>query len=103
MLGLQKFFMAAAFAAALAWSQDRTALDVQKARNEHVRQRRDLAYHHQFNLDDLPHYKPQQQVSGTIRMVGSNYVADGHVGEYWEQGFRKYHPEIRFQYNLKTP
>lgn len=103
MPGLQRFFVAAGLAAAAAWSQDRNALDVQKARNEHVQQRRDLAYHHTFNLDDLPQYKPQERISGTIRMVGSNYVADCHIGEYWEKGFRKYHPDIQFQYNLKTP
>jgi phosphate transport system substrate-binding protein len=97
--------MIAAFglAAMLVYSQDRSALEVQKARNEHVQSRRDLAYHHNFDLSDLPHYKPEQQVSGVIRMVGSNYVADGHIGEYWEKGFLKYHPDIKFQYNLKTP
>ncbi len=100
---LQTSLAAAAALTALAWSQDRNALDVQKARNEHVRQRRDLAYRHTFDLSNLPHYRPAAQVSGVIRMVGSNYVADGHIGEYWEQGFRKYQPGITFHYNLKTP
>jgi phosphate transport system substrate-binding protein len=103
MFNVRTLLAAAIAMAALAWSQDRNALDVQKARNEHVQQRRDLAYHHHFDLSDLPHYKPEQRVSGVIRMVGSNYVADGHIGEYWEKGFRKYHPDITFQYNLKTP
>ena len=94
---------AAGLAAALVFSQDRSALEVQKARNEHVQQRRDLKYNHAFNLEDLPHYKPEQKASGTIRMVGSNYVADGHAGEYWEHGFAKYQPDVKFQYNLKTP
>lgn len=103
MPGLRTLLIGAGLVAGYAWAQDRNALDVQKARNEHVQQRRDLAYHHDFKLDDLPHYQPEQHVSGTIRMVGSNYVADGHIGEYWEKGFRKYHPDIHFQYNLKTP
>ena len=91
------------FAGVLGYSQDRSSLEVQKARNEHVQSRRDLAYHHNFDLSDLPHYKPEQQISGVIRMVGSNYVADGHIGEYWEKGFQKYHPGITFKYTLKTP
>jgi phosphate transport system substrate-binding protein len=86
-------------------AQDRDALDVQKARNEHVRSRRDLVAYppDKFDLTGLPHYKPEQQVSGTIRMVGSNYVGDGHVGEYWEEGFRKFQPKVTFKYELKSP
>jgi phosphate transport system substrate-binding protein len=104
MSGLRKMLAAIlGFAAVLGYSQDRSALEVQKARNEHVQSRRDLAYHHNFDLSDLPHYKPEQQVSGVIRMVGSNYVADGHIGEYWEKDFQKYHPGITFKYTLKTP
>src|SRR5258708_3125959 len=84
-------------------AQERSALEVQKARNEHVQSRRDLAYKRKFDLEGLPHYKPGQQVSGTIRMYGSNYVADGHVGEYWEQDFGKFQPDVKFDYKLKTP
>jgi phosphate transport system substrate-binding protein len=94
----------ALFSSALClYSQDRESLDVQKARNEHVRSRRDLHYQRQFDLSGLPSYKPEQHVSGVIRMVGSNYVADGHVGKYWEQGFRKFQPDVTFKYELKTP
>lgn len=85
------------------FAQERTALEVQKARNEHVRSRRDLHYSRKFNLEGLPRYKPDAQISGSIRMVGSNYVMDGHVGEYWEQGFKKFHPNVKFEYNLKSP
>src|ERR1700686_5389523 len=94
--------VAAVLAACWIYSQERDALEVQKARNEHVRSRRDLHYSRKFNLDGLPHYKPEQQISGTIRMAGSNSVADGHAGEYWEQEFRKFHPNVKFEYNLKT-
>lgn len=97
--------MLVSLTAAGAAAQNRNALDVQKARNEHVRARRDLVDYPPttFDLDGLPHYQPEQQVSGTIRMVGSNYVADSHVGEYWVEGFRKYQPNVEFKFELKTP
>ena len=86
-------------------AQDRDALDVQKARNAHVAGRRDLVDYppNTFDLSDLPSYKPQQQVSGVIRMTGSNYIADSHVGENWLAAFKKFQPGITFEFNLKTP
>ena len=56
-----------------------------------------------FDLSDLPSYKPEQQVSGIIRMTGSNYIADSHVGENWLAAFKKFQPGITFEFNLKTP
>ena len=86
-------------------AQDRDALDVQKARNAHVQGRRDLVDYppDKFDLSVLPHYKPQQQVSGVIRMTGSNYIADSHVGENWLAAFKKFQPGVTFEFNLKTP
>ena len=86
-------------------AQDRDALDVQKARNAHVAGRRDLVDYppNTFDLSDLPSYKPQQQVSGVIRMTGSNYIADSHVGENWLAAFKKFQPGVTFEFNLKTP
>lgn len=86
-------------------AQDRDALDVQKARNAHVAGRRDLVDYppNTFDLSDLPHYRPQQQVSGVIRMTGSNYIADSHVGENWIAAFKKFQPGVTFEFNLKTP
>jgi phosphate transport system substrate-binding protein len=86
-------------------AQDREALDVQKARNAHVAGRRDLIDYpaDKFDLSDLPSYKPQQQVSGVIRMTGSNYIADSHVGENWITAFKKFQPGVTFEFNLKTP
>jgi phosphate transport system substrate-binding protein len=98
--------LAVSFAIALpALAQDRDALDVQKARNAHVAGRRDLVDYppDTFDLSDLPHYKPQQQVSGVIRMTGSNYIADSHVGENWLAAFKKFQPGVTFEFNLKTP
>ena len=86
-------------------AQDRSALDVQKARNEHVQGRKNLVDYpaNEFDLSNLPAYKPQQQVSGVIRMTGSNYIADSHVGQYWMQEFKKFQPGVTFEMNLKTP
>jgi phosphate transport system substrate-binding protein len=86
-------------------AQDREALDVQKARNAHVAGRRDLVDYpaDKFDLSGLPSYKPQQQVAGVIRMTGSNYIADSHVGENWMAAFKKFQPGVTFEFNLKTP
>jgi phosphate transport system substrate-binding protein len=86
-------------------AQDRDALDVQKARNAHVAGRKNLVDYppDTFDLSDLPAYKPQQQVSGVIRMTGSNYIADSHVGQYWLAEFKKFQPGVTFEFNLKTP
>ena len=86
-------------------AQDREALNVQKARNAHVAGRRDLVDYpaDKFDLGRLPSYKPQQQVSGVIRMTGSNYIADSHVGENWVAAFKKFQPGVTFEFNLKTP
>jgi len=57
----------------------------------------------QVDLSGLPSYKPQQQVTGVIRMTGSNYIADSHVGENWVAAFKKFQPGVTFEFNLKTP
>jgi phosphate transport system substrate-binding protein len=51
------------------------------------------------NLDSLPQYRPQQQVTGTLRSWGSPDMAG--LLKDWEQGFREYHPEVRFADVLK--
>jgi phosphate transport system substrate-binding protein len=47
----------------------------------------------------VPHYKPDRHVSGTIRIWGDEYMAG--VTRYWAEGFRKYHPQTRFEFKLK--
>lgn len=84
--------------------QSRDALDVQKARSKHVTSRAGKAYYtRHFDLSDLPPYRPGERTSGTIRMWGSNYIADSPLMEYWEEGFHKYQPDIQFDTaNLKS-
>jgi len=51
-------------------------------------------------LAALPPYTPQRQVSGVIRTWGHVYVADAMAR--WEAGFRRYHPNVRFEDNLAS-
>jgi phosphate transport system substrate-binding protein len=53
----------------------------------------------EFDLSDLPHYKPEQQVAGTIRNFGFGL---GGVLKRWEENFRAIHPGIRFDDRLPT-
>jgi len=50
-------------------------------------------------LKELKPYAPQQSVSGTIRNWGNNYIPA--LMKDWEEGFRKYHPGVQFETNLK--
>ncbi len=49
--------------------------------------------------DSLPEYQPGAKVSGVIRSWGSPQMA-GMLRE-WQEGFRRYQPEIQFTENLK--
>ena len=59
-------------------------------------------YAPQFDLSALPHYVPGPQLTGWLRLHGNNYLADGALGEYWQQAFAKYQPGIRISYWLPT-
>jgi phosphate transport system substrate-binding protein len=50
-------------------------------------------------LNGLPHYQPQQMVSGTIRNWGNNYIPS--LMQKWEDGFRRQQPGVRFETKLK--
>lgn len=55
-----------------------------------------------FDLSDLPHYKPEAQVSGTIRQWGSNYLTDSPLAGYLESTFQKFQPDVKFSDHLRT-
>ena len=44
--------------------------------------------------ESLPQYKPEQKVSGVIRVFGSNLSG---MVKLWEDGFRRFHPDARFE------
>jgi phosphate transport system substrate-binding protein len=50
------------------------------------------------DLGSLPPYQPEQQVSGTIRSWGHGYLKT--MMSYWEEGFQKFQPGVRFQDDL---
>ncbi len=47
----------------------------------------------------LPHYKPEGKISGVVRIFGGEL---GGMVKIWEDGFRKYHPQARFEDTLPT-
>ena len=78
-------------------------LDMQAARAKKMMARgKQVAYTQKWDLSGLPSYHPKQKVSGTIRLWGSNYITDGMLGGYWEAAFRKYHPNVKFEFHMKT-
>ena len=59
-------------------------------------------YTKRWDLSDLPHYVPRQQVTGTLRIWGNNYLKDGPLGQLWLAAFKKLQPGIAIEYNLPT-
>jgi phosphate transport system substrate-binding protein len=51
------------------------------------------------DLGSLPEYKPEHKVVGVIRSIGGTM---GGQYKIWEEGFRKYHPTVRFADNLAS-
>lgn len=55
------------------------------------------------SVDQLPEYKPRQHVAGAIRIWGHGSRNRDFVGpliRYWEDGFRKYQPDVAFSTEL---
>lgn len=79
------------------------SLDLQTARANALKTKGwKRAYTREFDLSGLPEYKPSAPMKGIIRQWGSNYLADSPLEGYFEEAFRKYHPEIRFENNLSS-
>jgi phosphate transport system substrate-binding protein len=55
-----------------------------------------LPQHH--DVSDLQAYKPQQHVSGTIRVYGNNYIPA--LMKRWQEGFQRFQPDVTFTTNL---
>jgi len=81
-----------------------TGLAMQEARAEGLKVKGKKTYYpaDTWDLSDLPAYQPKGKVTGIIRLWGSNYIVDGNVGEYWEKEFQKFHPGVKFEYNMLT-
>jgi phosphate transport system substrate-binding protein len=50
------------------------------------------------DVSDLQAYHPQQQVSGTVRVYGNNYIPA--LMKLWQEGFQKFQPDVTFSTNL---
>jgi phosphate transport system substrate-binding protein len=59
-------------------------------------------YTKRWDLGDLPHYVPKQQLTGVIRIWGNNYLTDGPLGGYWVEAFKKFQPGLTIEYHLPT-
>ena len=90
-------------AVSLAEAQIRDPLEVQKGRDVKLQKRGAVSYYSErWDLSDLPAYQPHETVSGVIRQWGTNYFSDSPLENTWEEGFRKFHPDVRFETDLKT-
>jgi phosphate transport system substrate-binding protein len=86
-----------------AFAQGGESVEVQQARSRMIAAKRDkVFYTNKFDLDGLPQYKPEQKITGTIRIWGLNYITDGNAAKYWEEGFRKYHPGVKIEWNTPS-
>ena len=96
--------LAGALALCCAFAHDSPeSVQTQKAREKWVKAKGYKVYYtNKFDLTDLPEYSPQQKVSGTIRMWGSNYFTDSPLAEYWQKDFQNYQPDVKFDFHLKT-
>ena len=83
-------------------SQD--ALELQRTRERFVKERGAKTFYpaDKFDLSPLPAYQPKEKVSGTLRIWGNNYLADSGLSDVWEAEFRKFHPDIRIEWTLKS-
>jgi phosphate transport system substrate-binding protein len=50
------------------------------------------------DVSDVQQYKPQQHVSGTIRVYGNNYIPA--LMKRWQEGFQRFQPNVTFTTNL---
>jgi phosphate transport system substrate-binding protein len=55
-----------------------------------------LPQHH--DVSTLQPYRPQQQVSGVVRVYGNNYIPA--LMKRWQEGFQKFQPGVTFTTNL---
>ena len=84
-------------------AQDKAKTEIDRARDRMIEAKRNKVYYTQkFDLSGLPVYRPEKKVSGTIRMWGANYFSDSPLAGYWETGFKKHHPDVKFDFHLRT-
>lgn len=79
------------------------SIDLQNARAAALTTKgRKVAYTKHFDLSGLPAYTPSAPMRGVIRQWGSNYLKDSPLQGYFEEAFRKHHPDVRFENTLDS-
>ena len=73
---------------------ERAKVILERGRNPH--------YTRKFDLSGLPKYQPKEMITGWITIHGNNYLVDGSLGKFWEEGFQKFHPMARISWYLPT-
>jgi phosphate transport system substrate-binding protein len=83
----------------------RDAMAVQAARQKSIEQFGQKKYYdaQHFDLADLPPYVPERKVAGRIRIWGSDLFGGAGLRRNLEAGFRQFHPDVSFEYNLRGP
>jgi ABC-type phosphate transport system substrate-binding protein len=82
-----------------------SAVEVQKNAELYRQEKKYPADHRsyadgRFNLSDLPAYRPKQRVSGWIKIHGASTLEQGRLAGLWQEGFRKFHPDVHFSFYL---
>ena len=102
-LALIAFALLAAIPLSAADVKITDSVEVQAARAAWVKAKGyKVHYTEKFDLSELPVYVPTEKVTGTIRMWGSNYFTDSPLAGWWEEEFRKFHPDVTFDFHLNT-
>jgi len=52
-------------------------------------------------IAQLPRYEPTPGISGTVRLVGSDYVGS-HLAGWWREAFNKYQPNIKLETDMRN-
>jgi phosphate transport system substrate-binding protein len=60
------------------------------------------SYSQHFDLSALPSYKPEEHLSGTLRICGNNYIGDSPLQALWTEAFAKFQPDIKLDFYLPT-
>jgi phosphate transport system substrate-binding protein len=62
-----------------------------------------ITYVSKGDVDDVPSYKPEQLVAGTVRLWGHGSPTHDFMGKLvkaWEKGFAKYQPSVKFEHRM---
>jgi len=103
---VKKFLLALLLSTAIcgeAFADGVNKTEIDLARDRMIAAKRNKVYYdNKFDLSGLPDYRPEQKVKGTIRMWGANYFTDSPLAGYWEEEFRKWHPDAHFDFHLHS-